>query len=160
MRCSFPHRSNQSITPPPAFVFRDPSYDDSRTTRRDRTHAKSPGTSKEYAWGTVTVSAGVTNFPPETRLPTIVLAGFYTLGPISSGYFYQGATVESTFSHQCDCNTVMYRSVHPDPPFCTSDESRTPPPSMFAACTACQNVSTVSWTLWTTNCSGSVIVDK
>ena len=56
----------------------------------------------------MTVSIGV-NVPHERRLLTDVLAGFYTFGPISPGYYYQGATVEDTYSRQCDCNTVMYR---------------------------------------------------
>ena len=57
----------------------------------------------------------------------------------------------NTSAQRCECNTVMYRYTvnlyaHPDQVLIVELYS------LYMACTACQNVTTQSWSFWAQNC--------
>jgi len=56
----------------------------------------------------------------------------YELGPLEPGTNYVTPQRNSTTSQMCQCNTVMF--------------------SLYMACTACQNVTTQTWTFWSQFC--------
>lgn len=81
------------------------------------------------------------------------------MGPIDPSTCYSVPGKGDAKALKCGCNTVIYRLVHLVLYFFTSDESDIPPPSLYAACTACQNVVLGTWTGWSENCD-SVYVSQ
>jgi len=61
----------------------------------------------------------------------------YEVGPLLPGTSYLPPQENDIDAQTCDCNTVMY--------------------ALYMACTACQNVTTMSWSSWSRLCSESQI---
>lgn len=112
---------------------------------------KSLGTYKGRAWGMV--STRVTNFLLETCLLSDALADVYELEPLDgSDYWYTEPEKGDTDGLKCGCNTIIYRSVFLSICSRTSDDNHILPFSLYSACTACQNASTLAWAQWNKNC--------
>jgi len=134
---------------PPMDTFCNLPYGDSPTTRRNRAHVKSPGTCKERAWGTVSIR--MTIFLSDVHILTDLLADVYELGPLEPDSWYTEPQEGDAEDLKCGCNTIIYRSVLSVLSFCVSDESHVPP-SLYSACTACQDISPQVWSQWNKNC--------
>ena len=81
----------------------------------------------------------------------------YELGPLQTGTNYVTPQRNST-AQKCQCNTVMFRYVmnldaHPEQALTIES------PSLYMACTGCQNVTTQPWTFWSQFC-GQVYVTQ
>lgn len=93
-----------------------------------------------------------------TSAPTSVAHSLSTavffLGPISQGTNYLTPQRNSS-AQKCECNTVMYRYL--------ANPCAYPPTanvewhSLYMACTACQNVTTQTWSYWQQYCSAVYI---
>jgi len=91
------------------------------------------------------------NFLLQKSLLIDVLADVYELGPFAPDSWYTEPEKGDTEGLKCGCNTIIYRLVHSGFAF-VSVENRNPRPSLYSACTACQNISTQTWTKWNQNC--------
>jgi len=98
------------------------------------------------------VSTGVAKYLSLRYLVTDASVGGFELGPLDPGSCYPKPGQGDAKALKCGCNSVIYRLVNLVLFFCTLNGRDIPPPSLYSACAACQNVSMGTWTGWSENC--------